>query len=176
MTADMAKSCSTVTPPTSFSLQNDVNPFTDRLVENAHAAEELDVSPTKSPTISDKNVGEEREGDTNEVDPPMSEANKQEQAKEKKRLSFPGMGLLMARHRTSFSGRGSHEEKEILKGMSLYFNPGELIGIMGPSGTLHVVIMIMHAVHFFLHYPAFEFLYGRKHMLHMLSILRQCYI
>ena len=27
-----------------------------------------------------------------------------------------------------------HAEKEILKGISLYFNPGELVGIMGPSG------------------------------------------
>ena len=26
-------------------------------------------------------------------------------------------------------------KKEILKGLSLYFNPGEMIGIMGPSGS-----------------------------------------
>ena len=29
---------------------------------------------------------------------------------------------------------GAHAIKEILKGISLYFNPGELVGIMGPSG------------------------------------------
>lgn len=26
------------------------------------------------------------------------------------------------------------QENEILKGVSVYFNPGELVGIMGPSG------------------------------------------
>ena len=26
------------------------------------------------------------------------------------------------------------KEKEILKGISVYFNPGEMVGIMGPSG------------------------------------------
>ena len=31
----------------------------------------------------------------------------------------------------SFKG----ETKRILKGISAYFNPGELIAVMGPSGT-----------------------------------------
>ena len=44
---------------------------------------------------------------------------------------------MLARQRTSFNSirYGNREVKEILKGISLYFNPGELIGIMGPSGT-----------------------------------------
>lgn len=29
---------------------------------------------------------------------------------------------------------GGRVIKEILKGISIYFNPGEMIGIMGPSG------------------------------------------
>lgn len=33
--------------------------------------------------------------------------------------------------RKAFGGRVI---KEILKGISIYFNPGEMIGIMGPSG------------------------------------------
>ena len=33
--------------------------------------------------------------------------------------------------KTAFGGRVI---KEILKGISIYFNPGEMIGIMGPSG------------------------------------------
>ena len=33
--------------------------------------------------------------------------------------------------KTAFGGR---VVKEILKGISIYFNPGEMIGIMGPSG------------------------------------------
>ena len=27
-------------------------------------------------------------------------------------------------------------QREILKGISLYFNPGEMVGIMGPSGGM----------------------------------------
>ena len=33
--------------------------------------------------------------------------------------------------------RQARTEKMILHGISLYFNPGELIGIMGPSGTVY---------------------------------------
>lgn len=37
--------------------------------------------------------------------------------------------------KTKMTGGLFHrEEKEILKGISIYFNPGELVGIMGPSG------------------------------------------
>ena len=32
------------------------------------------------------------------------------------------------------------KEKKILKGISIYFNPGELVGIMGPSGTCGVCV------------------------------------
>ena len=28
------------------------------------------------------------------------------------------------------------KRKKILKGLSVYFNPGEMIGIMGPSGKI----------------------------------------
>ena len=54
------------------------------------------------------------------------------------KISLRGRGLMMARQRTSLRGMKyrQREEKEILKGISLYFNPGELIGIMGPSGQL----------------------------------------
>ena len=31
------------------------------------------------------------------------------------------------------------ERKQILKGISVYFNPGELVGIMGPSGEYHMI-------------------------------------
>ena len=35
--------------------------------------------------------------------------------------------------------------KDILKGLSLYFNPGELVGIMGPSGEMCTCIyLIIH--------------------------------
>ncbi len=30
--------------------------------------------------------------------------------------------------------RFGYRKKEILKGISVYFNPGEMIGVMGPSG------------------------------------------
>ena len=32
-------------------------------------------------------------------------------------------------------GEVTRNKKEILKGISLYFNPGEMIAIMGPSGS-----------------------------------------
>lgn len=42
---------------------------------------------------------------------------------------------LLVKQRASISMKyASREHKDILKGISLYFNPGELIGIMGPSG------------------------------------------
>lgn len=59
-----------------------------------------------------------------------------------KLISLPGRGLMLARQRTSFSSMRymGREQKRILKGISLYFNPGELIGIMGPSGNVDVII------------------------------------
>jgi len=32
--------------------------------------------------------------------------------------------------------------KKILKGISLYFNPGQLVAIMGPSGTIVPVMCV----------------------------------
>ena len=32
--------------------------------------------------------------------------------------------------------------KKILKGISLYFNPGQLVAIMGPSGTELVCVFV----------------------------------
>ncbi len=48
---------------------------------------------------------------------------------------------MLAKQRTSFNSirHGNREVKEILKGISLYFNPGELIGIMGPSGNTRML-------------------------------------
>ena len=38
--------------------------------------------------------------------------------------------------------------KTILKGISLYFNPGQLVAIMGPSGALQLLI---HSYIFYIH-------------------------
>ncbi len=47
---------------------------------------------------------------------------------------------LLQQQRTSLSIKyGARKYKEILKGISLYFNPGELIGIMGPSGETIII-------------------------------------
>jgi len=46
---------------------------------------------------------------------------------------------LVVHQRNSLSVKyGARKHKEILKGISLYFNPGELIGIMGPSGETQI--------------------------------------
>ena len=51
---------------------------------------------------------------------------------------------------------GAYTEKKILNGISIYFNPGQLTGIMGPSGRhistsgkkklLHLEMLPMHVV------------------------------
>ena len=59
------------------------------------------------------------------------------QQQQQQLLGLSGKGPVMARQKASFSAmRYSREQKRILKGISLYFNPGELIGIMGPSGNV----------------------------------------
>ena len=44
-------------------------------------------------------------------------------------------GTVSVEDKLSMVTRSKGIEKEILKGISLYFNPGEMIAIMGPSGS-----------------------------------------
>ena len=63
-------------------------------------------------------------------------------AKKRADLSVNLKGLL-SQQRTSLSIKyGARKYKEILKGISLYFNPGELIGIMGPSGKTNLLYLM----------------------------------
>lgn len=93
-------------------------------------------------------VRAETEIEANEKETPSSKenVNDSESATANKYLSLPGRGLMMAKQRTSFGNIGyvSREQKRILKGISLYFNPGELIGIMGPSGMANFDCMWGH--------------------------------
>ena len=59
-----------------------------------------------------------------------------ELGKEAASKSLAGRGLMLATRHASLGMRRNREEKAILKGISLYFNPGEMIGIMGPSGEV----------------------------------------
>jgi ABC-type polysaccharide/polyol phosphate transport system ATPase subunit len=78
---------------------------------------------------------EERGGGLKSMDFEVKAAATEISSVPKRGMSLTGKGLMMARRHTSFSTmRQSKEEKAILKGISLYFNPGEMIGIMGPSG------------------------------------------
>ena len=50
-------------------------------------------------------------------------------------------GLLRGHHHRKQSLK--HEnKKEILKGITTYFNPGELVAIMGPSGIIRAITYV----------------------------------
>lgn len=125
--SDVSKSCA---PSFSYTSHDDDNPFTS------------DPMLMESPYIESRRLGEAELPAAVEIDKDKGMegvGGKEMELKVNenvlKRMSFTGKGLMLARQRTSFNSiMGNREEKVILKGISLYFNPGEMIGIMGPSG------------------------------------------
>lgn len=60
----------------------------------------------------------------------LKHQQKLEQGKKKK---------LFGRFNKEPGKEGVGKKKDILRGISAYFNPGEMVAIMGPSGTLLLV-------------------------------------
>lgn len=115
----------------------------DTAKSRGYTSRDDDIPFASIPSVLAENPFFKPRAEVQEEIPTSMEVNK-EQGREaveevclktKERLSLTGRGLMLARQFTSFNAvKRSREEKVILKGISLYFNPGEMIGIMGPSG------------------------------------------